>query len=30
MTDNDADRRNQTMIADRELEKLALYRGDVR
>jgi DNA polymerase III delta subunit len=28
VTDNDADRRNQTMIADRELEKLALYRGD--
>jgi DNA polymerase III subunit delta len=27
VTDNDADRRNQTMIADRELDKLALYRG---
>jgi len=26
VTDNDADRRNQTMIADRELDKLALYR----
>ncbi|HET9346411.1 MAG TPA: DNA polymerase III subunit delta [Candidatus Limnocylindrales bacterium] len=28
VTDNDADRRNQTMIVDRELDKLALYRGD--
>jgi DNA polymerase III delta subunit len=28
VTDNDADRRNQTMIADRELDKLALYRPD--
>ncbi|MFL5769877.1 MAG: DNA polymerase III subunit delta [Chloroflexota bacterium] len=26
VTDNDADRRNQTMIADRELDKLALFR----
>jgi len=26
VTDNDADRRNQTMIVDRELDKLALYR----
>ena len=25
VTDNDADRRNQTMIVDRELDKLALY-----
>ena len=28
VTDNDADRRNQTMIADRELDKLSLYRPD--
>jgi DNA polymerase-3 subunit delta len=28
VTDNDADRRNQTMIVDRELDKLALYRPD--
>ena len=28
VTDNDADRRSQTMIADRELNKLALYRPD--
>jgi DNA polymerase III delta subunit len=28
VTDNDADRRSQTMIADRELDKLALYRPD--
>ena len=28
VTDNDVDRRNQTMIADRELDKLALYRPD--
>jgi DNA polymerase III delta subunit len=28
VTDNDAERRNQTMIVDRELDKLALYRPD--